>query len=106
MKKITTTILLVLLSLLTYSQDYYRDTTIERAIFNEINRHRDSLGLHMVEFNYDNKRAIPWAETLIINDLESGGEIYHRGCAAGIEIIGIMAIGDEYEVLKSVDEIA
>jgi hypothetical protein len=106
MKNITTTILLVLLSLLSYSQEYYRDTTIERAVFNEVNRHRDSLGLHMVKFNSDNILASPWAETLTKHDLETGGKIYHCGCNPGIEIIAIKVIGDEDRVTMGVDVIA
>jgi len=106
MKNITTTILLVLVSLLSYSQEYYRDTTIERAIFNEVNRHRDSLGLHMVKFNPDNILASPWAETLVKHDLETGGQIHHCGCNPGIEIIALHVIGDENRITMGIDEIA
>ena len=73
MKNITTTILLVLVSLLSYSQEYYRDTIIERAVFNEVNKHRDSLGLHKVRFNPDNERAVPFGEKLVNEDLGSLG---------------------------------
>jgi hypothetical protein len=105
MKKLTT-ILLLLLSLISYSQDYYRDTLIERAIFNEVNRHRDSLGIDRVKFNPDNKKAISWGELLVNHDLESGGVIYHCGCTPGVEIIAIQVIGDENVITKGVDEIA
>ncbi len=76
MKNITT-ILLVLVSFLSYSQEYYRDTTIELAVFNEVNRHRDSLGLNKLKFNSDNKRAVPFGEKLVLEDLEFGGGLYH-----------------------------
>jgi hypothetical protein len=105
MKKITT-ILLVLLSLLSYSQEYYRDTTIERAVFNEVNRHRDSLGLHEVRFNPNNKRAVPFGETLTTEDLTYGGELYHCGCAGGIEIIALVVVGNTDTITMSIDEIA
>ena len=104
--KNTITILLLLLSLLSYSQEYYRDTTIERAVFNEVNRHRDSLGLHKVRFNPNNKRAVPFGETLVIEDLTYGGELYHCGCAGGVEIIALVVVGNTDTVTMSVDEIA
>lgn len=104
MKKLLTTLLL-LLSLVSFSQEYYRDTTVELSIFNEVNRHRDSIGVHSVRFNPDNTRAIPWGKILIQNDLD-GNLIYHCGCAGGIEIIALAIIGDENEVTMSVEEIA
>ena len=106
MKNITTTILLILLSLLSYSQEAYRDTIIERAIFNEVNRHRDSVGAPMVEFNTNNTIAVPWAETLVKHDLETGGVIYHCDCNPGIEVIAFIVIGDQNKVTLSSDEIA
>ena len=104
MKKLIT-ILLLLLSLISFSQEYYRDTIIERAIFNEVNRHRDSVGVHALKFNLDNTRAIPWGKILIQNDLD-GNLIYHCGCAAGIEIIALAVIGTENKIMMSVEEIA
>ena len=94
MKNITTTILLVLVSLLSYSQEYYRDTTIERAIFNEVNRHRDVLGLHKVTFK------------LVTEDLEFGGDLYHCWCQGGIEIIALVVIGNTDTITMSINEIA
>ena len=105
MKKILT-ILLLLVSLISFSQEYYRDTTIERAVFNEVNRHRDSMGVHILRFNQDNIRAIPWAETLVKQDLENGRNLHHCGCQAGIEIISRTVIGDNNTITKSVEEIA
>lgn len=105
MKKFLTT-LLVFLSLLSYSQEYYRDTTIERAVFNKVNEYRTSVGIHEVRFNPDNKRAVPWAEILVKNNLETGGIIYHCGCAAGIEIIVLSMIGNKDSITFTVDEIA
>lgn len=106
MKNITTTILLVLVSLLSYSQEYYRDTIIERAVFNEVNKHRDSLGLHKVRFNPDNERAIPFGEKLVLEDLEGGVGPYHCGCQGGIEIIALAVVGNTDTITMSVDEIA
>ena len=106
MKNITTTILLVLVSLLSYSQEYYRDTIIERVVFNEVNKHRDSLGLHKVRFNVDNERAIPFGEKLVKEDLEYGGGLYHCGCAGGIEIIALVVVGNTDTITMSIDEIA
>ena len=105
MKKILT-ILLLLVSLISFSQEYYRDTTIERAVFNEVNRHRDSMGVHILIFNPDNIRAIPWAETLVKQDLENGRNLHHCDCEAGIEIIARTVIGDKNTITKSVKEIA
>ena len=104
MKKIIT-ILLLLVSLISFSQESYRDTTIERAVFNEINRHRDSVGLSTIIFNPDNRRAVPWGEVLVKNHL-SGNRIYHCGCQAGVEIIVLTVIGNENEITMSVEEIA
>ena len=106
MKNITTTILLVLVSLLSYSQEYYRDTIIERAVFNEVNKHRDSLGLHKVRFNPDNERAVPFGEKLVLEDLEGGVGPYHCGCQGGIEIIALAVVGNTDTITMSVDEIA
>jgi hypothetical protein len=74
MKKIIS-ILLLLISLVSFSQEYYRDTIIERAVFNEVNRHRDSMGLHTVRFNPDNIRAVEWGEVLVKHDLST--DKYH-----------------------------
>jgi len=106
MKNITTTILLVLVSLLSYSQEYYRDTIVERAVFNEVNKHRDSLGLHKVRFNPDNERAVPFGEKLVLEDLEGGVGPYHCGCQGGIEIIALAVVGNTDTITMSVDEIA
>ena len=100
------TVLLVLISTLSYSQEYYRDTIIERAVFNEINKQRDSLGIHKVRFNPDNKRAVPFGEKLVKEDLEYGGGLYHCGCAGGVEIIAFLVVGNEDTVTMSSDEIA
>ena len=113
MKKILT-ILLLLVSLVSFSQEYYRDTTIERAVFNEVNRHRDSMGLHTVRFNPDNRRAIEWGEVLVKHDLSTDkyhcsccrGVLYHCNCAPGVEIIALRVIGDENEITMSVEETA
>ena len=106
MKNITTTILLVLVSLLSYSQEYYRDTIVERAVFNEVNKHRDSLGLHKVRFNPDNERAVPFGEKLVNEDLEYGGGLYHCWCQGGIEIIALVVIGNTDTITMSINEIA
>ena len=98
------TVLLVLISTLSYSQEYYRDTIIERAVFNEINKQRDSLGIHKVRFNPDNKRAVPFGEKLVKEDLEYGGGLYH--CGGGVEIIAFLVVGNEDTVTMSSDEIA
>lgn len=100
------TVLLVLISTLSYSQEYYRDTIIERAVFNEINKQRDSLGIHKVRFNPDNKRAVPFGEKLVKEDLEYGGGLYHCGCAGGVEIIAFLVVGNVDTVTMSSDEIA
>jgi len=105
MKKILFVILLFITTI-SFSQEYYRDTIIERAVFNEVNRHRDSLGIHIVEFNPDNIRAVPWAEVLVTRDLDSKTIIHHCGCAAGVEIIAFIVIGDKDKITMSVDEIA
>ena len=100
------TVLLVLISTLSYSQEYYRDTIVERAVFNEVNKHRDSLGLHKVRFNPDNERAVPFGEKLVLEDLEGGVGPYHCGCQGGIEIIALAVVGNTDTITMSVDEIA
>jgi len=104
MKRIITTLLL-LVSLVSFSQEYYRDTIVERAVFNELNRHRDSMGIHKVRFNLDNTRSVSWGEVLVKNAF-AGNLIYHCGCQAGVEIIAVKVIGDENEIKMSVEEIA
>ena len=105
MKKIFVIILLSINTVL-FSQEYYRDTTLERAGFNKVNQYRTSVGIHEVRFNPDNRRAVPWAEILVKTDLETGGIIYHCGCAAGIEIIVLSVIGNKDSITFSVAEIA
>ena len=100
------TVLLVLISTLSYSQEYYRDTIVERAVFNEVNKHRDSLGVHKVRFNPDNERAVPFGEKLVLEDLEGGVGPYHCGCQGGIEIIALAVVGNTDTITMSVDEIA
>ena len=105
MKKILT-ILLLFISIISFSQEYYRDTLIERAVFNKVNEYRISVGVHPLTFNVDNYRAIQWGEILVNNDLNTGGSIYHCGCAAGSENIAKTDVGDENEIMMSIDEIA
>ena len=64
-------VILLSITTVSFSQEYYRDTTIERAVFNEVNRHRDSMGIHTVRFNSDNIRAIEWGEVLVKHDLST-----------------------------------
>ena len=105
MKKVFVVILLSI-TYDSFSQEYYRDTTLERSVFNKVNQHRANVGIHEVTFNPDNTRAVPWAEILVKNDIETGGIIYHCGCAAGIEIIVLSVIGNKDSITLSVDEIA
>ena len=99
-------VILLSITTVSFSQEYYRDTIIERAVFNEVNRHRDSMGVHILIFNPDNIRDIPWAETLVKQDLENGRNLHHCDCEAGIEIIARTVIGDKNTITKSVKEIA
>ena len=64
------------------------------------------MGVHILIFNPDNIRAIPWAETLVKQDLENGRNLHHCDCEAGIEIIARTVIGDKNTITKSVKEIA
>ena len=105
MKKVFVIILLSITTVL-FSQEYYRDTTLERAVFNKVNQYRTNVGIHEVTFNPENSRAVPWAEILVKNDIETGGIIFHCGCAAGIEIIVLSVIGNKDSITFSVDEIA
>jgi len=103
-------VILLSITTVSFSQEYYRDTTIERAVFNEVNRHRDSMGIHTVRFNSDNTIAVPFAKVLVQSDLDSGGtgfpSLFHCGCNAGIEIIAKCVIGNKETITKSVNEIA
>ena len=111
MKTFITTILLLTISVFVYAQDYYRDTTIERAVFNEVNRHRESLGIPKVAFNSDNILAVPFGEKLVKENLASVDDewiIYHCRCSAGSEIIAMRGLGnlDGGAMYTSADKIA
>ena len=63
MKKILT-ILLVLISLTSFSQSIWRNSELEKVVFDEINIHRQNMGSDAVVWDDNNRTALPYSELL------------------------------------------
>lgn len=98
-------ILLTLVTLVSYSQDYYRDTVLESVILNEVNNHRNNIGVQSIVFNPDNTRAVDWG-VYLVKSTYNGGALNHCGCQAGAEILVSFPVGDINGVTLTYDEIA
>ena len=87
MKKILT-ILLVLVSLTSFSQSIWRNSELEKVVFDEINIHRQSVGSDVLVWDNNNKTALPYSELLTSKvDEKNNQRLVHCGCHAGGEIL-------------------
>jgi hypothetical protein len=85
MKKIVT-ILLVLLSFTSFSQEYWRNYELEKELLVQINNHRDSIGANTLVYDDVNTTALMWANVLIEKTIETGSNrLKHCSCHPGGE---------------------
>ena len=85
MKKITT-ILLVLLSFTSFSQEYWRNYELEKELLTQINNHRDSIGINTLVYDDVNTTALMWANVLVERAVTTGTHrLYHCNCHPGGE---------------------
>jgi len=87
MKKITT-ILLVLLSFTSFSQSIWRNSELEKIVFEEINIHRQGMGSDVVVWDDNNRTALPYSELLTSKIEENNKQrLVHCVCQPGSEIL-------------------
>tara|TARA_R110002020_G_scaffold96434_2_gene230924 strand:+ start:719 stop:1315 length:597 start_codon:yes stop_codon:yes gene_type:complete len=87
MKKILT-ILLVLVSLTSFSQSIWRNSELEKVVFDEINIHRQSVGSDVVVWDNNNRTALPYSELLTSKiDENNKQKLVHCACQPGSEIL-------------------
>ena len=84
MKKIFT-ILLVLLSFTSFSQEYWRNYELEKELLIQINNHRDSIGANTLVYDNVNTTALMWANVLVEEAVTTENLIYHCDCHPGGE---------------------
>ena len=85
MKKIFT-ILLVLLSFTSFSQEYWRKYEIEKVILEQINEYRDSIGVGTLVYDNVNTTALRWADTLVKRSISNNSiRLTHCNCQPGGE---------------------
>ena len=85
MKKITT-ILLVLLSFTSFSQEYWRNYELEKELLTQINNHRDSIGINTLVYDDVNTTALMWANVLLERTISTGSNgLQHCDCQPGGE---------------------
>ena len=87
MKKILT-ILLVLVSLTSFSQSIWRNSELEKVVFDEINIHRQGMGSDVVVWDDNNRTALPYSELLTSKIEENNKQrLVHCVCQPGSEIL-------------------
>ena len=87
MKKILT-ILLTLVSLTSFSQSIWRNSELEKVVFDEINIHRQSVGSDVVVWDNNNRTALPYSELLTSKiDENNKQKLVHCVCQPGSEIL-------------------
>ena len=79
------TILLVLISLTSFSQEYWRNYELEKELLIQINNHRDSIGINTLVYDDVNTTALMWANVLVEDAVTTRGGIYHCDCQPGGE---------------------
>ena len=84
MKKILT-ILLVLISLTSFSQEYWRNYELEKELLTQINNHRDSIGANTLVYDDVNTTALMWANVLVEEAITTKNIIHHCSCHPGGE---------------------
>ena len=78
------TILLILVSNFLVAQEIYRDTVLERQMFEQVNVYRVENGLTPFTWNDDNQTAVAWGEHLTTVQLNG---LTHCLCQPGSEIL-------------------
>ena len=85
MKKILT-ILLVLVSLTSFSQEYWRNYELEEELLTQINNHRASIGVNTLVYDDVNTTALMWANVLVEKTIATGSNrLTHCNCQPGGE---------------------
>ena len=80
------TILLVLLSFTSFSQEYWRNYELEKELLTQINNHRDSIGLNTLVYDDVNTTALMWANVLVERAVTTGTHrLEHCDCQPGGE---------------------
>ena len=80
------TILLVLISLTSFSQEYWRNYELEKELLMQINNHRDSIGINTLVYDDVNTTALMWANVLIEKTVSTGSNrLKHCNCQPGGE---------------------
>ena len=79
------TILLVLISLTSFSQEYWRNYELEKELLIQINNHRDSIGINTLVYDDVNTTALMWANVLVEDAVTTRNGIYHCDCQPGGE---------------------
>ena len=86
MMKNILTILLVLISLTSFSQEYWRNYELEKELLTQINNHRDSIGINTLVYDDVNTTALMWANVLLERTLSTGSNrLQHCNCQPGGE---------------------
>ena len=108
MKKILT-ILLVLVSLTSFSQEYSRNYELEEELLVQINNHRASIGINTLVYDDVNTTALMWANVLIEKTITTGSNrLQHCDCQPGGENLANLNASynfatDEYRNLEDED---
>ena len=84
MKNILTTLLL-LISLTSLSQEYWRNYELEKELLIQINNHRDSIGINTLVYDSVNTTALMWANVLVEEAITTKNIIHHCSCHPGGE---------------------
>ncbi len=81
-------IVLLLVSLTSFSQSIWRNTELEKVVFDEINIHRQSVGSDAVVWDDNNRTALPYSELLTSKKAENNKQrLVHCVCQPGSEIL-------------------
>ena len=80
------TILLTLVSLTWFSQEYWRNYELEKELLVQINNHRDSIGANTLVYDDVNTTALKWANILVERTVKTGSNrLKHCSCHPGGE---------------------
>ena len=100
MKKLIT-ILLLLISTVLVAQDFYRDTVLERMMFEEVNVYRSEKGLVPFTWNYENTTAVAWGEYLATQEFGlTHSELTIVGTSEILANIPFVFNGDDLKLIK------
>ena len=65
-------ILLVLFSFTSFSQEHWRNYEIEKVILEQINNHRDSIGINTLVYDDVNTTVLIWTNILVERAIKTG----------------------------------